>query len=151
MGKATEIVARFEEEAPRRAIAVRNLAIQKMNADMQRPVGDGGQMPIKDGFLRASFTAVIGRDPPPMTKAGSTPTSYDPGQITLVLEGAPLDGALTFAWTMEYAMRQHYGFVGEDKLGRTYNQAGYHWVTTHTPNWQRYINDAAAEIRKAVG
>lgn len=148
MGEFAAEVDAWTRKAEARLLAVRNTAIQDMIRDMQRPEADGGRIPIRDGFLRASLTAVIGRDKPALTSRPETGTaSWNPGEISLVIEGAPIEAPLTFAYTMAYAMRQHYGFVGQDSLGRTYNQAGRHWVTLTAQNWQRYVSEAAARAR----
>lgn len=153
MGKFAAAFGEFERAVPARLLAVRNDAVQAMIFDAQRTVGDGGRLPVDTGYLRASLIATLGDDRPGVTKApeGGGSFSWDPGQINLVVDGAPADATLRFTYSAAYAMRVHYGFDGTDSLGRSYNQAGRYWVTMVAQNWQRYINAAAAELGGRMG
>jgi hypothetical protein len=76
--------------------------------------------PVDTGFLRSNWTAmkagepepVAGRVPPP----GVAIVNITVGQILIILN------------PVAYARRIEYGFVGEDALGRHYNQAGRHMM-----------------------
>lgn len=127
--------------------------MQAMVADAQRTVNDGGRLPIRTGYLRASLVATLGEDRPPATSppdAGGS-FSWDAGQIALVIDGAPAEATLRFTYSARYAARIHFGFDGEDSLGRRFNQPGRYWVTMVAQNWQRYISEAAAELAGGMG
>lgn len=49
-----------------------------------------------------------------------------------------------------YARRLNHGFVGEDELGRSYNQAGYHFVEGVAQQWQRIVAEEAARLQGQV-
>ena len=66
-------------------------------------------------------------------------TSY-----TVLLAGFEAGDLLEFNWTMEYALRIEHGFNGTDKLGRTYEQPGWHFVGTNVANWDDYVQKRAA-------
>jgi hypothetical protein len=71
--------------------------------------------PVKTGFLRASWWASIGT---PTSAAGGgsvaamslVAAAIVPGDVYYMMNGAA------------YAMRVEYGFIGQDSLGRNYNQ-----------------------------
>jgi len=76
------------------------------------------------GFLRGSYFADVNTVPSGTGSIGRNSTAavnavavlFQPGQ-TYVMGN-----------TAKYARRLEYGFVGEDSLGRTYNQSGRYWV-----------------------
>jgi hypothetical protein len=85
--------------------------------------------PVDTGFLRSNWTCirqgdaepVAGRVPP----AGAAIAAAQVGQILVILN------------PVVYARRIEYGFVGEDSLGRHYNQTGAHMMgqtMTDMPN-----------------
>lgn len=93
--------------------------------------GRGGHMPIGEtGFLRASFTATLGAPPPQRDNPGS-PTSYDPGPISLVIAGADIEDTITLAWSANYARIVH---------------RRYQWTTLAAQRWQAVV---AENARKA--
>lgn len=57
-----------------------------------------------------------------------------PGQVFYMLNNAA------------YALRLEYGFVGEDSLGRVYNQPGRFYVTEVVKAWPTIVSDVAADI-----
>lgn len=65
-----------------------------------------------------------------------------------VLAGLDIGDVITFAWTMPYALRIEKGFVGTDKLGRTYNQAGRHFVAKNAAQFQSFVNARVAEVSR---
>jgi hypothetical protein len=75
---------------------------------------------VDTGFLRSNWTAmkpgdaepVAGRVPPP----GVAIAEAEIGEIILIVNPTV------------YARRIEYGFVGEDSLGRHYNQPGHHMM-----------------------
>ncbi len=148
MGQFAAKFADFARTVPVLLEAIPKEAAQEMVYDAQRTVNDGGRLPIDTGFLRASLVATSVAERPGVTFApeGGGTFSWDAGQIGLVLDGINIAEGVRFTYQAAYAMRQHYGFQGEDSLGRTYNQAGKYWVTMVAQNWQRYINSATARV-----
>ena len=96
-----------------------------------------GKIPVASGDLQNSLTSSA-------NGAGGTAgaTSYE-----AVITGYELGDVLQFAWTMEYAMRIELGFVGTDSLGRTYNQAGRHFVGQNAAEFARFVAERAAEVK----
>ncbi len=140
-------------ETKERMLAVRNDAVQSVIEVMTRPVARGGNMPVRDGFLRASGRLVIGDVPPLKTKrapGAEGPVNFDLGNIALVLEGATIDDDLLFAFTAVYARRKNYGFVGQDSLGRTYNEKGRQFVGLAVQQWPQIVARSATKAQNAV-
>jgi len=52
---------------------------------------------------------------------------------------------MRFGWTIEYAMRVENGFTGTDKTGRTFNQAGWHFVSHNAAKWPRIVDGHIAK------
>jgi hypothetical protein len=72
--------------------------------------------PVKTGFLRSSWWGSIGqpetgKSGDPVAQMGLVAATLVPGEVYYAMNGAA------------YAKRVEYGFVGQDSLGRTYNQA----------------------------
>ena len=145
-------INKFVAEMPERQNAVYRDAIQMTVQAMTLPKARGGAMPVRDGFLRASTRAVIGAQPPLKTrrpKEGVAP-AFDMGDITLVLSGATVEDTVTVAFTMVYAARVNFGFVGQDSLGLTYNQAGAHFVELAAQKWPQIAAQSAMRLQNVV-
>jgi len=54
---------------------------------------------------------------------------------------------IRFSWTAPYAYMIEVGFVGEDSLGRTRNQAGRHFVGANAARFSEFVNKRVAEVR----
>lgn len=76
--------------------------------------------PVDTGFLRSNWTAVKQGEEEPV--AGRVP---DPASAIQQLR---LGQVVVILNPTVYARRIEYGFVGEDSLGRHYNQSGRHMV-----------------------
>lgn len=55
-------------------------------------------------------------------------------------------GVDTFAWTAPHSARIEFGFVGEDSLGRQYEQAGRFFVSEHAVKFGEYVEKHAKEV-----
>lgn len=146
-------INKFVAELPERQNAVYRDAIQMTVQAMTLPKARGGNMPVRDGFLRASVRAVIGAQPPLKTrrpKGDAVAPALDMGDITMVLSGATVEDTVTVAFTMVYAARVNFGFVGQDSLGRTYDQAGAHFVELAAQKWPQIAAQSAMRVQNIV-
>lgn len=80
--------------------------------------------PFKTGLLRGSWFASLNTIP---TGAGSI-GSQSAYRLNSVAQALELGDTYYAGNTAKYARRLEYGFVGEDSLGRSYNQQGRFWV-----------------------
>jgi hypothetical protein len=76
--------------------------------------------PVDTGFLRSNWTVIRKGDEEPV--AGRVP---DAAHMVMT---ARIGDVLVILNPTTYARRIEYGFVGEDKAGRHYSQAGHHMV-----------------------
>lgn len=131
--KATNVSACTERQKRNVAFVVRQ-SIQDVSEIALTPKAKGGRMPVDTGFLRRnSFVAGLNGS------AGlSGPIAY-----VAVLASFKIGDAFVAGRTAEYALRVERGFLGEDKLGRTYNVNGKFFIESAVMQWPD-INDANA-------
>lgn len=88
-------------------------------------------MPVDTGFLRNSYTA----------QGLTGPAVYE-----VAVAGFEIGSVFEAGWTASYALRMEKGFVGQDALGRTYNQPGNFFMEGALQEWQDINNRNAAKI-----
>jgi hypothetical protein len=99
-------------ETQARETAVFRDAAQSVVLEMLTPITEGGNMPVRTGYLRASgraSTEALPRiDPAAKPPEDATPNSFaaDVGQFSLVIAGASLDQTIYFGFTAAYAQAQ---------------------------------------------
>lgn len=71
-----------------------------------------------------------------------------PDAYVVAIAGMKLGDVMEFEWTMPYAARVEFGFVGTDALGREYNQAGRFFVGTNAARFSEFVEKRAAEVEK---
>lgn len=130
-------------KAPERQEAVFKEAIQRIVSIAQQPVAVGGNMPVRDGFLRASITATLGGSIPLQTlkPAEGIAYSYNPAEVSLVIASADREDLITIAWTANYARFVEYGARG---------RAGRRFLALAAQQWPRVVAEAAADLRTRV-
>jgi hypothetical protein len=125
---------------PERQEAVFKEAVQRIVSIAQTPVGAGGNMPVRDGFLRASVMATLGGSIPMQTlkPADGVAYSYNPAEVTLVIASAERDDLITIAWTANYARHVEYGARG---------RAGRRFLALAAQQWGRVVTEVATELQ----
>jgi hypothetical protein len=126
-----------------RAEAVYQTAAQTVANEVRTPVAEGGRMPIKTGNLRRSLMASTS-SMPTMVEGKQT---FSDGGVELIIAGAELGGTIYLGFQAAYAARMNYGFVGEDSLGRSYNQAGFGFIDAVSQRWVQIVAAAEATVR----
>ena len=96
-----------------------------------------GRIPVVSSDLINSLTSGKGT-------SGGTKGALS---YTTALAGMELGDRLTFAWTSPYALRIEAGFVGTDSLGRTYNQAGRHFVGKNAARFSEFVAARSREVQ----
>lgn len=106
MGPAAQAVYAAVERAKARRNVVYQNALIRLAAAMQRPVTEGGNMPVKTGFLRSSFSAsVSGYRPPLIPHPGGDHYVYDEAEVVRTLRMATIQkNRATLAYAAEYAV-----------------------------------------------
>ena len=126
-----------------RAEAVFQTAAQTVANEVRTPVAAGGRMPVKTGNLRRSL----------MASTSSMPTivegkqEFSESPVELVIAGAELGGTIYLGFQAAYAARMNYGFVGQDSLGRSYNQAGFGFVDAVAQRWPQIAAEAETTVQ----
>ena len=96
--------------------------------------------PVDTGYLRANFVTVLEGEaipkdePTPETMAGINRAKV--GDTILIVNPVP------------YARRIEYGFVGEDSLGRKYDQKGRHMVAQTVAEMPRIAEEAVKRVTR---
>lgn len=108
--------------------------------------------PYKTGFLKASFVASNGaptplKPTPREASAGATNVAAAQAAFQLVINDAKLGDTIYGNWTAVYARRIEYGFVGEDSLGRKYNQKGNGMTRRAAQKWKSIVREQAQIVR----
>lgn len=124
--------------------AVHLESVQRTIEIMQTPVGKGGNMPVKSGFLRASLKTTIGkanfatvRNP-----GGDRTFSYDGEGANFVLMKAQLSDPIEAVYTAVYARVTNYG--GQNRPARLF-------VDLAAQRWKATVNAVVAEARARHG
>ena len=131
------------QAVPERQAAVFKGAVQKVVSAAQTPVGAGGNMPIRDGFLRASVAATLTGAPPPMTykPKGAAQYAYNPAEVALVIASADVSDTILLAWTANYARHVHWGAQG---------RAPQPFLSLAAQRWPQFVAEAAAEAQAST-
>lgn len=130
--KAFAVKCKARQEAIFRESASRVMA----NANI--PEAQGGKMPVDLGFLRNSVAA----------STAGMPTEASPPE--LVFSTLKVGESVYAGWTAVYAMRQEYGFVGEDSLGRVYAQSGKGFLRAQVQNWDFIVAEVTKEVEAKI-
>ena len=135
-------ISKWTDKAKRNTAMVMRSSVQKLASDIMADVGPGeGQTPIDTGNLRNSLSVSTNAMPPVRDGEFSDPG----GSIALAINGAEIGDTIYLGFQAAYARRLNYGFTGEDKLGRNYNQSGRFFVENKANKWQQYVDKAAKE------
>jgi hypothetical protein len=140
-------------ETEERMLAVFRHSVQLLDREMLATIGEGGNMPIDTGFLRASRMAST--EGPAIMREDAVPVpgrAYPPndGQIVTLLTNLKIGQSVWLTFVAAYARRQEYGFNGQDALGRTYKQAGRGFVRLAAQSWAAIVATATVMAQGAV-
>ncbi|WP_053554195.1 hypothetical protein [Sphingopyxis sp. 113P3] len=99
------------------------------------------EVPVKSGNLAKS---VVVDDKPP--KRGEPDQKHEPEDFQLGVTKLVPGGEAYVGWQAIYSARVNYGFVGEDSLGRTYNQSGNGFAERVAAKWPAIVKEQAAKM-----
>jgi hypothetical protein len=95
--------------------------------------------PVRTGYLRANWSAILDGEAEP--KPGAAPPAE------AAIGRAALGDTIHVLNPVVYARRVEFGFVGEDSLGRKYNQRGRGMVQQTVAEMPRLSERAVARVR----
>lgn len=128
------------------ATAVFHDATATVISEMSTPVHQGGPLPYRTGNLRRSLWVSTTAMPEVSTDYS---IKYDEVQdYTAEVLSAEIGDTIYAGFRAPYGPRVNYGFVGEDSLGRSYNQSGYGFVEYATLLWPSIVAGAVERNRR---
>lgn len=119
-------------------------ATQTVVNAMQQTVGEGGNMPVDTGTLRASAQASTSGPPPirnDLKAIKGESVTYNPDQIALIIAGATLGQSIWVTYGANYAAAVEYGSRG---------RAGRGFVRLAAQQWPKIVNATIAEAKARV-
>lgn len=122
-------ISDFVAKSEARTRAVMQESAKELVTRAQRPVAQGGSMPVVTGNLRNSLVVAING-----VKIGEGGDSH-----MTAIAAYRVGDEIFVGWTANYARRMEYGFTGTDSLGRNYNQQGYHFLGLAVQKWQSIV------------
>ena len=135
-------VGQFVEKTQRNLDAVFKQSTQEVFEIAQTPKGAGGRMPVDTGNLRASLAMYL----------NGTPSAKGESGYSITVASAKFGDRIQGVYEgVDYALRMEYGFVGEDKLGREYNQKGNFFVGNAVAQWDDIVTKNARLLAARQG
>lgn len=147
MASFTAQINAWTRKSNQRIEVVFKQSAQEVVNEANRPVAQGGNLPFDTGFLHASMQTSI-NSAPSGDVSESRSASQMQAELTLNLANLQIGDTLWAVWGANYARRLHYGFSGQDSLGRNYDQKGFFWVTKAAQQWQSIVRRVAAEAQR---
>ena len=144
MGAFSDQLSAWAKATEKRTEAVYRRSVELLAEEMTRTKANGGRVPVDTGNLYRSLLA--SKQAMPKTAEGPFP-GFDIGTVTASLK---MSEPVFIGYQSAYARRQNSGFVGADKLGRVYNQAGNYFVEGAIAAWPQLVARAAKEVESGA-
>lgn len=135
-------IARFQAKALDRANRVFRRAVTLLGHELAKPRPEGGTPHLTGNLIRSLLARVNGPIP-----RGGADEDYSGTDVGLAVASAVIGDTITVGFQAIYAARVNFGFVGEDKLGRYYNQQGAHFVERAAAMWPQFVDQAVREVK----
>lgn len=146
MGWSGKDPIEWANEAMPRLRAVWRGSVEMLAEEMTTTRANGGRLPhVTGNLMRSLLGSTVG--PPPLGKPDQFFPGFDVGALVANLE---LDQTVYLGYQAIYARRVNYGFVGADSLGRSYNQAGAHFLQSAIDAWPTIVELVAEDIMNKV-
>lgn len=114
-------------------------SVQGLAREASSTIPNGGRVPVETGNLARS--AVVDTKPPQVIDVLAKQQDFSLGVANI----KPGD-TVYIGWQAKYSRRLNYGFVGEDSLGRSYNQSGYGFAEAAAAEWPKIVAREAAKM-----
>lgn len=144
MGAFADQLTEWGKQTEASMEAIYRRSVKLLADDMTRTKAQGGRVPVLTTALSKSLVASTQG----MPKTSTTPTAG--ATVGVVIATLKLNQPIWLGYQAIYARRQNYGFVGADKLGRVFNQAGSHFLEGAIDAWPQIVAQAAKEIQGTV-
>ena len=133
-------VLEWTRQTERRMLMVFKRAVELLAEELTSGRHNGGRVPWVTGNMARSLAAEINGI---VQTAEGAPAGNAGAKIALLTMG----DVIMLGYQAVYAFRVNSGFVGEDSLGRNYNQEGAHFVEYAASQWPVMVELAAGEIK----
>lgn len=120
--------------------SVQELAIEMSTGEPQ------GNVPVKTSNLANSVLVQIGTMP-----AVAAPSAKFVTPELANAQRLEIGDDAFIGYQARYARRINYGFVGQDSLGRSFNQSGRGFVESAKAKWPGIVERAAVKVRTRSG
>lgn len=128
-----------------RKTKAREEAVFKMSVQDVVTATDAG-VPVDTGYLKNSGELRINAPLPAADRQpGEAITKTD---FVASIAGIKAGDFVTYGYSAVYGPRVHWGFTGQDSLGRNFNQTGNPWILRAVSKWPEIV---AANVAKAKG
>lgn len=138
-------VTEWTRQSEARMLAVFKRAVELLADELTYGRQNGGRVPWVTGNMARSLTGALNSIV--MTSAAETPPDGDAGAAIAM---AQIGDFIHLGFQAGYSKRVNFGFVGQDSLGRNYNQEGAHFVEYAATQWPIMVSLAAEEIQAMV-
>ena len=128
-GRFAADLSRFAEMSEAKMRRVMQQSLQDVLTVAQRPVAQGGDMPVRDGFLRNSLVSEL----------DGAEIAQGADSFVLAIAQMEIGQTSRFAWTAAYALPRHY-MVGV-------GQGGGLWRDKAAQQWQAIVERNAGAVQ----
>ena len=139
--KFSESIDAWVSQTKERIDAVHARSFELLGEELAKTKGEGGRVPFKVGNLARSLLA---------SKQGMPNVADGPfagSNIGLVAATLKANETVFVGYQAKYSFRQNFGYVGEDSLGRIYNQQGSYFVENAVAEWPNIVKNAVTDIK----
>ena len=138
--------ADWAQETQDEMLAVFRQSVVLLAREMTRTRDDGGVAPKITGNLVRSILAQVNQ-----RVQVSSAEDFAGSDVGAAVAQALLGDTVYLGFQAAYARRVNSGFVGEDAMGRTFNQQGAGFVERAINLWPQIVDQATREVRDGVG
>lgn len=136
-------VGDWASKTQERIDAVYARSVELLGEEMSKTIPEGGNVPFLTGNLSRSLLA--SKEGMPNVADGP----YAGSNVGLLAATLGASETVYLGYQAAYAARVNYGFIGNDSLGRTYNQSGAHFVEAAVAAWPNIVALAAKDVQGA--
>jgi len=135
-------VDEWTRETEARMTKVFRQSSSEIITEMQRSVGEGGNMPVDLGFLQSSMQVGINEEPVAANRPADGQTHvWDPAAADLVIAGAEIGDTIVAAYSAEYGPYVEYGAQGRPPR---------RFVGLAVAQWQKIVSRVTARAKARV-
>lgn len=142
MGTFSDQVLQFNADAKENASLILRTAVDGLHKEIVRTKASGGNLPFDTGNLGRSVEVSTVTFP----EVDQDEREYSAPDVSFTLNGIEYGDPVYIGVRASYGPRMNYGFVGQDSLGRNYNQAGNYFVERGGSMWPQLVKEAEAKF-----